>query len=191
VLKRLESLNRRTISTSDISRALKLDPTQVRKDLSYTGVVGKPRVGYNLQDLQRCIQSFLGWDKLSRACLVGVGHLGTALLGYDRFNEYGICFAAAFDTDPAKVGCLVHDREVRHLDELPEMAQNLDIRLGILTVPASVAQEVADLMVKAGIQAIWNFTPISLNLEDGIIVEKAQIYASLAVLSRRLEARIS
>ncbi|MBU0550096.1 redox-sensing transcriptional repressor Rex [Myxococcota bacterium] len=190
VLKKVEQLGRQSVSTSDISRELKLDPTQVRKDLSYTGIVGKPRVGYPLKDLIEAIEHFLGWDECTHACLVGVGHLGKALLGYNRFGEYGVRIVAAFDVDEAVVGARISDHIVYHIDALPEIAQRFNIEMGILTTPASAARGASQNMVEAGIKAIWNFAPTALELGADIIVENAQLYATLAVLSRQMRGRV-
>lgn len=190
VLKKVDLTGRQSVSTSDISRELKLDPTQVRKDLSYTGIVGKPRVGYPLKALIESIERFLGWDECTHACLVGVGHLGSALLGYDRFNEYGVRIVAAFDTSEAVVGSVVSDLTVFHIDELAEVVESLNIEMGILTVPAKAAKDVAGEMVTSGIKAIWNFAPTALELGSDIIVENAQLYATLAVLSRQMRGRV-
>lgn len=174
------------VSCSVIGRDLNLIPVQVRKDLQYTGIVGKPKVGYVVDELIQAIESFLGWNNVHEAFLVGVGNLGTALLGHERFTSFGLRIVAAFDTDPEKVGAWVHDKAVLSIDEMTDLAQRMSIHLGIITTPASQAQHVADEMVRGGILAIWNFAPARLRVPDHIFVHNEDLYSSLAALSWKL-----
>ncbi|HOI56396.1 MAG TPA: redox-sensing transcriptional repressor Rex [Phycisphaerae bacterium] len=185
-LKILAARGRPVVSCTHIATELGLDPTQVRKDIQVTGIVGKPRVGYLVPELIDAIETFLGWKNSTDAFLVGVGHLGTALLGYGGFREYGLNIVAAFDKSPEKIGTQVHGREVQSVDSMAELAQRMHILIGILTVPADSAQDLADLLVFGGIRAVWNFTPVKLHLPPAIIVENVQLSASLAVLSNKL-----
>ena len=172
-----------------IGTALGLVPVQVRKDLQYTGIIGKPKTGYSVSALIQAIESFLGWNNINEAFLVGVGHLGTALLGHDRFTQFGLHIVAAFDTDPAKIGQWIHEKAVLSLDKLADLAPRMSIHLGIITTPSNVAQAVADEMVKGGIQAIWNFAPVKLTVPEHIIVHNEDLYNSLASLSWKLARR--
>jgi redox-sensing transcriptional repressor len=177
------------VSCSMIGRDLNLVPIQVRKDLQYTGIIGKPKTGYSVPELIQAIETFLGWNNVNEAFLVGVGNLGTALLGHERFSKFGLQIVAAFDSDPAKVGLWIHDKAVLPLDKLGDLAQRMSIHLGIITTPAQVAQDVADELVKAGIQAIWNFAPVKLRVPAHIIVHNEDLYSSLASLSWKLARR--
>lgn len=177
------------VSTSVIGRELNLVPVQVRKDLQYTGIVGRPKTGYEVAELIQSIESFLGWNNVNEAFLVGAGNLGTALLGHERFSRFGLRIVAAFDTDPSKIGTWIHDKAVLPLHKLPELAERMGVHLGILTAPAEVAQAVADQMVEAGIQAIWNFAPVRLRVPERIFVHNEDLYSSLASLSWKLAAR--
>jgi len=176
----------RQVSCSLIGRDLNCVPVQVRKDLQYTGIVGKPKTGYSVAELILAIETFLGWNKVNEAFLVGAGNLGTALLGHERFSKFGLHIAAAFDADPAKIGKLIHEREVLPLETMGDLARSMNIHLGIITAPAEVAQTIADEMVKAGILAIWNFAPVRLKVPAQIVVHHEDLYASLASLSRKL-----
>jgi len=178
------------ISCSTIGRDLKFVPVQVRKDLQFTGVIGKPKVGYSVAELVVAIESFLGWDVVNQAVLAGVGNLGTAILGHERFSRFGLHIVAAFDVDPEKVGQTVHGRTVLALRGLADIAPQMGIHMGIITAPAEVAQSVADEMVRAGIQAIWNFAPIKLNVPQHMIVHNEDLYSSLASLSCKLAKRL-
>ena len=185
-LAELEQKGIDNVSCSKIGAALSLQPIQVRKDLQITGIVGKPKVGYSVTKLVAAIESFLGWNKTNQALLVGTGHLGTALLGYPRFEKFGLSIVAAFDTDPRKVGQRLQDRVVLPIERLSDVVQRMNIRLGIITVPPTAAQDVADLMVESGILAIWNFAPVTLKLPRHIIIHSEDLYYSLASLSCKL-----
>lgn len=177
------------ISCSVIGRDLGCVPVQVRKDLQYTGIVGKPKTGYAVSELIQAIETFLGWNNVNEAFLVGAGNLGTALLGHERFSKFGLRIVAAFDSDPDKIGKHVHEKLVLPMEKFPDLARRMGIHLGILTTPAEAAQSVADEMVKAGILAIWNFTPCTLRVPPEIFVHNEDLYSSLASLSWKLARR--
>jgi redox-sensing transcriptional repressor len=183
----MELAGRTIVSCSHIGQALNLDPTQIRKDLAVTGIVGKPKVGYDLQSLLESIEAFLGWNNVTDAFLVGAGSLGTALLGYQQFNTYGLSIVAAFDNDPEKIGHTVHGKEVLPIEKLPDLAQRMHVTVGIITVPADAAQGVADVMVLGGLRGLWNLAPTPLSVPDGVIVQNDDLFSSLAVLFNRLE----
>jgi redox-sensing transcriptional repressor len=185
----LETRGISRVSCSAIGQDLGLVPVQVRKDLQYTGIIGKPKTGYSVSELIQAIETFLGWNNINEAFLVGAGNLGTALLGHERFSKFGLRIVAAFDTDPAKVGQWVHEKAVLSLDKLADLAPRMSIHLGIITTPAEVAQAVVDEMVKGGIQAIWNFAPVKLKVPEHIIVHNEDLYNSLASLSWKLARR--
>jgi redox-sensing transcriptional repressor len=177
------------VSCSVIGRDLDLIPVQVRKDLQFTGIIGKPKTGYSVPELIQAIETFLGWNNINEAFLVGVGNLGTALLGHERFSKFGLRIVAAFDTDPTKIGQWIYEKAVLPLDQLSDLAQRMSIHLGIITCPSEGAQGVADEMVKGGIQAIWNFAPVRLRLPEHIIVHNEDLYSTLASLSWKLARR--
>lgn len=185
----LEAKGIARVSCSTIGMDLGLVPVQVRKDLQYTGIIGKPKTGYSVSELVQAIETFLGWNNINEAFLVGVGNLGTALLGHERFSKFGLHIVAAFDTDQAKIGKWIHEKAVLPLDKLAELAPRMSIHLGIITAPAETAQAIADEMVRGGIQAIWNFAPVKLKVPEHIIVHNEDLYNSLASLSWKLARR--
>ena len=130
------------VSCADLARGLGLDPTQVRKDIEMTGIVGKPRFGYPLVDLVRWIENFLGWNRPKGAVLVGAGSLGSALLGYEKFRIHGMELVAAFDIDSGKIGQRIHGKEVQPLMFLPDFVRRSQILLGLIATPAEAAQSV-------------------------------------------------
>lgn len=185
-LRRMLAGGRDVISCPHIARDLHLDPTLVRKDFEATGMIGKPKVGYPIPQLVGTIEEFLGLHNTRDAFLVGAGHLGAALLGYEGFREIGLNVVAAFDADPAKVGGQLRGISVLPMDKLIELAQRMAVHIGIVTVPAAAAQPVADALVTGGIRAIWNFAPTHLQVPESVVLEEVQLSSSLAVLSSRL-----
>jgi redox-sensing transcriptional repressor len=188
-LRRVQGTGQEIISATQMAEDLGIHHTQVRKDLAATGSQGKPKVGHRVEDLLVSIEAFLNWNNFSEAFLVGAGNLGSALLGYTDFEKAGIRIVAAFDSNPLKVGGRVHGVEVFPMAQFEQRALERHIAIGIITVPADRAQQIAETMVRGGLQAIWNFAPITLDLPEEIIVENVELYASLAIFSRKLEER--
>ncbi len=185
-LKDLAAAGRETVSCTDIGAVLGQDPSQIRKDLEAAGIAGRPRIGYILGDMIEGLESFLGWKNTTEAFLVGAGSMGSALLGYRKFEQCGLKIVAAFDQDPDKVGRKIHGKQVLPLIKLPGLARRMHILIGIITVPGEGAQQVTDLMVEGGIRAIWNFAPVHLKVPDAVIVHNEDLYCSLATLSLKL-----
>jgi redox-sensing transcriptional repressor len=188
-LLRVRGTGQEIISATQMAEDLGIHHTQVRKDLAATGSQGKPKVGHRVGDLLVSIEAFLNWNNFSEAFLVGAGNLGSALLGYTDFERAGIRIVAAFDSNPAKVDRPIHGIDVFSMAQFEDLARERHIAIGIITVPADRAQLIAEIMVRSGIQAIWNFAPITLAVPEEIIVENVELYASLAIFSRKLEER--
>ncbi|MEZ5071044.1 MAG: redox-sensing transcriptional repressor Rex [Bacteroidales bacterium] len=188
-LKQAQKAGLLTISAPRMGKELRCDPTQVVKDLAVTGAAGRPRVGYSIPEVVVAIEKFLGFDRDNEAFLVGAGHLGSALLSYPSFQEYGLKIVAAFDNDPEKIGRSRSGINVIHMNKFSDMAAKLGVRIGILTTPAAKAQEVAELMVGSGIRAIWNLTPAILKLPEEIIVQQTSMVDNVAVLLQKLKTR--
>jgi redox-sensing transcriptional repressor len=182
----LKAKDRAAVSCTHISDELRLDPTQVRKDLAITGIVGKPKIGYMVPELIDAIEKFLGWHDCSEAFLVGVGNLGGALLNYPDFKKHGLNIIAAFDIDNEKIGKTFQGKEIFPIEKFQNLASRMHVKIGIITVPPKHAQEIANIMIRADIKAIWNFAPATLNVPENVIVENVHLASSLAVLSSRL-----
>lgn len=178
------------LSSTTIAEKMKLDPTQVRKDIQYTSITGKPKTGFKTSELIAAIEEYLNWNHISNSVLFGAGSLGTAILGYKRFREIGLNFIAAFDSDPSKVGSSVKDIPVLPIENLFEIVKNFNVEIAVLTVPVNKSQDIADIIVNSGIKAIWNFTPTHLQVPDSVVVENAQLSQSLALLTRRLAEKV-
>jgi redox-sensing transcriptional repressor len=170
-LQRLVHDGRTTISSSQLGKALGFTDAQVRKDLAYFGHFGHPGVGYRCEELVGEIRRILGTDRQWTVTMVGVGNLGRALLRYKGFASKGFRIVAAFDADPRVVGAKVEGIPVYSQQRLVEVVRQLRIQLGMITVPAPQAQQVADQLVSAGIEGIVNFAPVTLSLpaEVGLV----------------------
>ena len=190
-LKQLRETGKVGVSCTTIGAELRLDSTQVRKDIEMTGTAGRPKIGYEINELINSIERFLGWDNLTEAFLVGAGHLGEALLGYQGFADSGLNIVAAFDIDPNKCHRVIHGKHIRHIDKLTSLMRRMRVRFGIITVPASEAQQTANLLVEGGAQAIWNFAPIRIKVPDRVFVANEDLYCSLAVLSQKMTRRLA
>jgi len=157
-----------TTSSSQLGRRLGFTDAQVRKDLAHFGHFGHPGIGYRCEELVEAIRKILGTDREWRVALVGVGNLGSALLGYRGFVEQGFRIVAAFDTDPGKIGTEIEGIKISTLDRLGDEISSQNIELGMVAVPAAFAQEVADRLVACGVGGIVNFAPVTLNVPDGV-----------------------
>lgn len=158
------------ISSPQIASLLKIDDSQVRKDISLLNNVGKCRVGYIVKDLKRNIEKTLGFSKPKDAFIIGAGNLGSALAKYDNFSNYGLNVLALFDNDTLKVDMKVNDKEVFHISKLPNLAQRLSVEIAILTVPREYAQRTVEFLIQSNIKYIWNFTPTVLTVPEHIQV---------------------
>ena len=176
-----------TISSARLAQLLYLDDTQVRKDLAAIGVKGIQRVGFEIRNVLEAIRRTLGFTDIKRAVVIGAGRLGGAITSYDGFAKYGLHIVALFDIDPAKVGLTIGGHVVQPLAGLETIIADRVVRLGILTVPAEKAQESADRLIKAGVKAIWNFSPTSLTVPEGFIVRHEHLSSGLAQLSYQLK----
>lgn len=185
VLREMAEQGETFASGAVVAKALELDPIVVRKDLSKSGVRGKPRVGFPMAEIVAAIERYLGWNAATETVLAGVGRLGSALLGYPGFQHQGFKIVAAFDTNLRKSG-KVAGIPVYPAAQIAEIVRKLNVSLGILTVPADQSQAVADAMMAGGIRGIWNFTPVQLSVPADVIVKREDLAASLAVLSHRL-----
>lgn len=158
------------ISSPQIAELLHIDNTQVRKDIALLKYKGKCKVGYKAADLKNLIEETLKFKNMKNAFIIGAGNLGMALAKYDNFEAYGFNIFALFDNDPLKIGITVNNKKVFHLNEIPSLAIEHNVKIAILTVPRIYAQEVTDFLVSSGIEYIWNFTPAVLNVPETIQV---------------------
>jgi len=164
-----------------LAEYLRLNPWQIRKDFSFFGGFGKRGVGYDIQQLTRQIKKILRLDVVNRAALVGIGNLGSAVLAYPGFGMYGFEIAAAFDSDPVKVGKEVNGVKIEGVSKLRRLKAR-NITLGIIAVPRQAAQETADALVKAGVKGILNFAPCHITVPKRVKVITIDFVMDLARL---------
>ena len=187
-IRQLQSEDNKYISGTIIAQELNLEPIQVRKDLAITGIMGTPKRGYLVQDLIRAIERYLTWDSITKGVLVGVGNLGTALMGYSELKLHGLNLIAAFDQDPNKIGSLVHGIPVKSVASMEEEIRSLKVKIAILTVPAGAAQETTDALIRGGIVGIWNFTNVKLKIPENVVVQKEDLSSGYAMLCVMMQA---
>ena len=176
-----------TVTSSQIAKALEIDPTQIRKDFGVIGLQGMGRVGFDVCEICRAIRVVLGFDQRYEAVLVGTGHLGSALLAYTGFAKYGLRIVAAFDNDQRKIGGKIAGCTVKSTMLMKSYVEKHKIRLAILATPAEVSQELTNRLVSAGVEAIWNFTPTQLLVPEDILVRDEHISTGLSEITYHLK----
>lgn len=186
VIKNAQREGQEFISATSIAEELSIEPIQVRKDLAVTGIVGRPRIGFQVDKLIDAINAFLTWDRKHHAIVVGAGNLGSALMGYVELKRHGMNIIAAFDSDKRKIGAHIRGIAVHDITRLSTEIRKWRSLTAILTVPTDQAQRMADLLAEAGIQAIWNFTNTKIKVPAGIIVQQEDLSSGYAVLSVKL-----
>ena len=175
---------RRTISATAIAKALSLGDVQVRKDRASVCGGGKPKVGYETDKLITDIEIHLGYERLTNAVLVGAGKLGRALLDYDGFEDFGVKIVAGFDCDETVL--TKGTKDILPIRDIEVYCREHDVKLGIITVGQGSAQDVCDKLVESGIQAIWNFAPVTLKVPNGVLLKQENLALSLAYLNNQI-----
>lgn len=187
-LKSLDTEQLEYISSSTVAEALDMNDVQVRKDLAAVcKTAGIPKKGFVVRDLIGGISDFLGYSQGNDAILIGAGNLGMALMSYRGFDNYGINIVAAFDSRPE----IIDNKKVFDISRLDEICKELNVKIGIITVPDIAAQKVCDLLVKSGILAIWNFAPTHIKAPEEILVQNENMASSLALLSNHLREKMA
>jgi len=190
ILERLEAVGTTRISSNELAKEAKVNSFLVRKDLSYFGEFGVRGVGYEVKNLIREVRRILGLNRERRVVLVGIGHLGRALLSYKGFAEEGFRICGLFDSDPAKIGTSVGELPVRSIFTLEEFVEEEGaIDIGIIAVPAFSAQFVANTLVSVGVKGLLNFAPIPLSVPSSIITVSVDLTTNLEVISYFLSQR--
>ncbi|HQL08562.1 redox-sensing transcriptional repressor Rex [Oligosphaera ethanolica] len=183
----MQQAHEEVVSTTVLAKYMGLEPIIVRKDFELTGVKGQPGIGYKTHELIEAIRSYLGWDACKKACLVGAGSLGSALLGYQEFSEYGMLFTDVFDADPEKIDTRIHGHLVRDVRQMTPRLRQARPDIGIICVPAIHAQAVVDDMIACGVRAFWNFSNLCLQVPPNVVVQREVIAGGLALLSMKLK----
>ena len=182
-LLRLKENGLPTIASEALARVAGVKPTQLRKDLAYFGTFGTRGLGYDVEQLAGMIADVLGTSRLQPVVLVGVGNLGAALLAYQGFGPEGFEVVAAFDAEPQKARTRTTFPRILPMADLPRVIRERGVRMAILTVPVTAAQEVANQLVDAGIVGILNFAPIVLQVPEEVTVNGVNLAIELENLS--------
>ena len=185
-IKLMKEKGEQYVSSTQISKEINIDASQIAKDLSYVNISGRTRVGYNIDALIEVLESFLGFTNMHKAFLFGVGSLGAALLRDSGLHHFGLEIVAAFDVNPELVGKNLNGIPILHYDDFETKMKEYDVNIGVLTVPINIAQEITNKMVDGGIKAVWNFTPFRIRVPENIVVQNTSLYAHLAVMFNRL-----
>lgn len=172
-----------SISSEGLAELAGVNAAKVRKDLSYLGSYGTRGVGYEVAFLVYQIRRELGLTHDWPVVIVGAGHLGQALAGYNGFGERGFPVAGVVDIEPGKVGSVVGGVRVRHIDDLQQIVQSRRVSIGVVATPPAAAQDAADRLVRAGVTSILNFAPVVLAVPRGISVRKVDLAVELQILS--------
>lgn len=180
-IQNLSLSGKQRVSSAELSEAVKVDSATIRRDFSYFGALGKKGYGYNVNYLLSFFRETLDQDDITRVALIGVGNLGTAFLHYNFTKNNNTKIEMAFDVSEEKVGTEIGGIPVYHLDELEERLSN-DIQVAILTVPATVAQAVADRLAETSVHGILNFTPARLNVSENIRIHHIDLAVELQTL---------
>ena len=171
------------ISSNDLSKRMKLTASQIRQDLNNFGGFGQQGYGYNVKYLHTEIGKILGLENKHNFIIVGAGNLGQALANYSHFENQGFILKGIFDVNPTLRGMSIRDVPVRMMSEMKDFIKENNIEIAVLTIPKECAIDVAKDLADAGIQAIWNFAHVDLNVPDNVIVESVHLSESLMRLS--------
>lgn len=179
----LQQVNVNTVSSQQMGKHLNVNPAQIRKDLSAFGDFGKKGIGYDVNYLVDNIRQILKLNREIRVALVGAGHLGHAISNYNAYMKDNLRIAAIFDNDPAKLGKEIAGIRIQPLEELESTVKAQNIRLAIITVPASAAQSVCDTLIQAGIKGILNFAPTTIRAPKDVRIHYADVTSNLQSLA--------
>ncbi|ACX52415.1 CoA-binding domain protein [Ammonifex degensii KC4] len=188
-LEQLDKNGVTTISSGEIAKGVGVSPAQVRKDLAYFGEFGTRGVGYNVKDLIRYLHRILGLTHPWPVVVVGAGNLGTALCAYRGFRDRGFHIVGVFDNDLLKIGKRIQDLEVLPVEKIPEVVKEHGVRIGIIAVPQQAVQEVANILVKSGVEALLTFGSVAVRVPPHVIVRNIDLTIKLEILTFYLNFR--
>lgn len=185
-LRELEAAGVTQISSQELGRRMQLTPSQIRQDINCFGGFGRQGYGYRVSELKEHIGEILGLDRPHRMIVLGAGSIGTAVARYPTFAREGFVTMAMFDVDEAKIGSKVGEVPVYSMEQLESYLSANTVDMAVLALPASVAQDTLDRLVKCGVQAVWNFAPTDLNHDKNTIVVNVHLSDTLQILSYKM-----
>lgn len=179
------------ISSQELSELMQVTASQIRQDFNNFGGFGQQGYGYNVEYLYQEIGKILGLDREHHLIIIGAGNLGQALANYTNFERRGFLIKGIFDTNPALYGKKIRDMQVQPMEKIHRFVEDNDVDIAVLTIPKTGAAEVAELLVRYGIRAIWNFAHVDLKLEEHILVENVHLSDSLMKLSYNINRQMT
>ncbi len=185
----LEAQGREVVSSQELGTLLNVTPAQIRKDLSYFGRFGKQGRGYNVRKLLDELRRILGLNRQWRMALIGAGRLGRAILGYEGFTPQGFRIVEAFDSDPESIGTQVNGLLIKNTADLEKVLGEKPVDVGIVAVPAEVAQDVIDALVRCGVHAILSYAPTAAHVPRGVHIKRIDPVLALQGMTYYLKAR--
>jgi redox-sensing transcriptional repressor len=189
VLLQLRTSGDMTVSSARLGELARVNPAQIRRDLTHFGSFGRRGIGYDVQTLVDRIQHILGSDHVHRLALVGAGNLGSAIAGYAGLSKHGFIVSAVFDTDPAKIGGRIGDLAVLDMNDLDAAVRRQSISIGVIAVPPEAAQSVADRLAAAGVRVLLNYTPVMVEVPEGVTLHNTDPVQELLHTLYYLSAR--
>ncbi len=171
------------ISSSNLSKIIGFSASQIRQDLNNFGGFGQQGYGYNVKALYTEIGNILGLDHHYKTIIIGAGNIGRALAKYSSFQRFNFDLMAIFDSDPKKVDQEVNGVKIIDSENLSEFVRNNNIDIAFLCTNKGSAQQIADTLCDSGIKGIWNFTPVDLNLKEGVVAENIHLIENLFTLT--------
>ena len=180
---------REWISSLELAEALEVTSSTVRQDLSWLDISGTAKRGYKIEDLESAIATLVGRDRSSNMVIVGAGNLGRALALHQEFPRQGFAVSGVFDSDPRITGKKVGKFVIQNMDQLPRVVRDENVDIGVVAVPARSAQDVAEVLVSAGVQGLLNMSCTHVRTPEGVSVVEARMFSSLNLLSYAIKAR--
>jgi redox-sensing transcriptional repressor len=177
------------ISSKEFSQRIGFTASQIRQDLNCFGDFGQQGYGYNVKELYDSVSRIIGLDKKYNMVIVGAGNIGQAVANYTNFEKMGFHLIAMFDKNPKQVGIKIRDIEIQDVDDLGAFLIKNNADIGVICIPKSQAQSVADVFAKGGVKGIWNFAPTDLVVPESIMVENVHLSDSLYTLSYMLNEK--
>ncbi|MBU1077004.1 MAG: redox-sensing transcriptional repressor Rex [Spirochaetes bacterium] len=174
------------VQSTEIADFFGLESAQIRKDLSYVGKFGKRGYGYNVKSLKKGIDAFLYKNRSIKSAIVGIGNLGSALLGYKIFSKMGIHVVAGFDINSSIINKKINDIPIYHIDDLITVVQKEQIKIGVITTPSSEAKKIYQLMLKTNIKGIVNFAPYHLTSRSDVFIKNIDLSLFFEILRYEL-----
>ncbi|MBZ4664875.1 redox-sensing transcriptional repressor Rex [Mahella sp.] len=174
------------VSSAELSRKMGLTASQIRQDFNCFGGFGQQGYGYNVEELYEQLTRILGLNEKYNTIIIGAGNIGQAIANYTDFEKDGFILQALFDINPRLIGLAIRGIEIRDIDELGAFVQQHPIDIAIIATPRAKAQEVADMVVRYGIKAIWNFAPVDIAVPPDVVIEHVHLSDSLYTLSYKI-----